>query len=359
MSTWLVTGGAGFIGSNFVRAALESTAARIVVLDKLTYAGRLQNLASIAQNPRYSFVEADIADRAAVSAAFREHRPTAVVNLAAESHVDRSIDGPTAFVETNIVGTFELLEASRQLLSQSGEAARRAFRFLHVSTDEVYGSLGPTGAFEETTPYQPNSVYSASKASADHLVRAYQQTFGVPSIITNCSNNFGPYQLPEKLIPLMILNAIEGKPLPIYGDGGNIRDWLYVEDHCEGILQVLERGRPGEKYNIGGGNERTNLEIVDALCEELEAALPASTNSALKSAGIARYADLKQFVSDRPGHDRRYAINADTIRRELGWRANVGFDAGIRATVHWYLDNREWCDSVEAEGSQRERRGTL
>ena len=359
MSTWLVTGGAGFIGSNFVRAALESTVARIVVVDKLTYAGRLQSLASIAQNPRYSFVKADIADRAAVSAIFREYRPTAVVNLAAESHVDRSIDGPTAFVQTNIVGTFELLEASRQLLSQSDEATRRAFRFLHISTDEVYGSLGPTGAFEETTPYQPNSVYSASKASADHLVRAYQQTFGVPSIVTNCSNNFGAYQLPEKLIPLMILNAVEGKPLPIYGDGGNIRDWLYVEDHCEGILQVLEHGQPGERYNIGGGNERTNLEIVDALCEELEATLPAVSNPALKSAGIARYSDLKQFVSDRPGHDRRYAINAEKIRRELGWQAKVGFDAGIRATVRWYLDNREWCESVEAEGSQRERRGTL
>jgi dTDP-glucose 4,6-dehydratase len=359
VSTWLVTGGAGFIGSNFVRAALESTAARIVVLDNLTYAGRLQNLAQVEQNARYSFVKADIADRAAMSAVFREYQPTAVVNLAAESHVDRSIDGPTAFVETNIVGTFELLEASRQLLSQAGKAARHAFRFLHISTDEVYGSLGPTGAFEETTPYQPNSVYSASKASADHLVRAYQQTFGVPSIVTNCSNNFGPYQLPEKLIPLMILNAIEGKPLPIYGDGGNIRDWLYVEDHCEGLLQVLERGRPGEKYNIGGGNERTNLEIVDALCEELEAALPASSNPALTSTGIARYADLKQFVSDRPGHDRRYAINAEKIRSELGWQAKVGFDAGVRATVRWYLDNREWCESVEAEGSQRERRGAL
>ena len=359
MSTWLVTGGAGFIGSNFVRAALESTAVRIVVLDKLTYAGRLQNLASIAKDPRYAFIEADIADRAAVSEVFQEYQPTAVVNFAAESHVDRSIDGPTAFVQTNIVGTFELLEASRQLLSRSDEAARRAFRFLHISTDEVYGSLGPTGAFEETTPYQPNSVYSASKASADHLVRAYQQTFGVPSIVTNCSNNFGAYQLPEKLIPLMILNAVEGKPLPIYGDGGNIRDWLYVEDHCEGILQVLEHGQPGERYNIGGGNERTNLEIVDALCEELEATLPAASNPALKSAGIARYADLKQFVSDRPGHDRRYAINAAKIRRELGWQAKVGFDAGIRATVRWYLDNREWCESVEAEGSQRARRGTL
>ncbi len=357
MSIWLVTGGAGFIGSNFVRAALASTTARIVVLDKLTYAGRLQNLASIAEDPRYSFVRADIANRAEVAAVFREYQPTAIVNLAAESHVDRSIDGPSAFVTTNIVGTFELLEASRELLSQSNEAARRAFRFLHVSTDEVYGSLGPTGAFEETTPYQPNSVYSASKASADHLVRAYHQTFGIPSLITNCSNNFGPYQLPEKLIPLMILNAIEGKPLPIYGDGGNIRDWLYVGDHCEGILQVLERGRPGEKYNIGGGNERTNLEIVDALCEELEAALPAATNPALKSAGVARYADLKQFVSDRPGHDRRYAINAEKIQRELGWRAKTGFEAGIRETVRWYLDNRDWCKAVEADGSQRKRRG--
>jgi dTDP-glucose 4,6-dehydratase len=359
VSTWLVTGGAGFIGSNFVRTALESTAARIVVLDNLTYAGKLENLAPIEQNPRYSFVKADIADRTAVSAIFREYQPTAVVNLAAESHVDRSIDGPTAFVQTNIVGTFELLEASRRLLGMLDDAARRAFRFLHISTDEVYGSLGPTGAFEETTPYQPNSVYSASKASADHLVRAYQETFSVPALVTNCSNNFGPYQLPEKLIPLMILNAIEGKPLPIYGDGGNIRDWLYVEDHCEGILQVLERGQPGEKYNIGGGNERTNLEIVDALCAELETALPAASNPALKSAGIARYEDLKQFVSDRPGHDRRYAINADKIHRELGWRAKVGFDAGMRATIRWYLDNREWCESVEAEGSQRARRGTL
>ena len=359
MTTWLVTGGAGFIGSNFVRATLESTAARVVVLDKLTYAGRLQNLEPIARNSRYSFVRADIADRAAVAATFREYQPTAVVNFAAESHVDRSIDGPTAFVTTNIVGTFELLEAARQLYLQSDEAARRAFRFLHVSTDEVYGSLDSTGAFEETTPYQPNSVYSASKASADHLVRAYHQTFGLPCLITNCSNNFGPHQLPEKLMPLVILNALEGKPLPIYGDGGHIRDWLYVADHCDGILQVLERGRPGEKYNIGAGNERTNLEIVDAICEELEARLPAASNPALRSAGIARYADLKQFVSDRPGHDRRYAINAEKIRRELGWRAKVDFDAGIRATVRWYLDNRDWCESVEADGSQRERRGTL
>jgi len=359
VNSWLITGGAGFIGSNFVRAALESTEARVVVLDKLTYAGRLENLESVAKHPRYAFVQADIADRAALAAVFREYRPTVVVNLAAESHVDRSIDDPTAFVETNIVGTYELLEASRRQLSQSDAAAQRAFRFLHVSTDEVYGSLGPTGAFEETTPYQPNSVYSASKASADHLVRAYHRTFGLPAIVTNCSNNFGPYQLPEKLIPLMILNAVEGKPLPLYGDGGHIRDWLYVADHCEGILRVLEGGRPGEKYNIGGGNERSNLQIVDALCEELERVRPASANPALKRAGTARYADLVQFVADRPGHDRRYAIDAQKIQRELGWRAEVGFDAGLRATVRWYLEHRDWCEAVEAQGSQRERRGTL
>jgi dTDP-glucose 4,6-dehydratase len=359
VNTWLVTGGAGFIGSNFVRTALEATPARIIVVDKLTYAGRLQNLADVAVNPRYGFVRADIADRAAVSAIFRDYQPTAVINFAAESHVDRSIDGPTAFVTTNIVGCFELLEAARQMLAQSSEEVGRAFRFLHVSTDEVYGSLGPTGTFDETTPYQPNSVYSASKASADHLVRAYQQTFGLPCLITNCSNNFGPYQLPEKLMPLVILNAIEGKPLPLYGDGGNIRDWLYVADHCDGILRVLERGQPGEKYNIGAGNERTNLEVVDALCAELEIALPAARNRALARVGIQHYADLKQFVSDRPGHDRRYAIDSAKIQRELGWRAKVSFEAGIRATVRWYLDHRDWCEAVEVEGSQRVRRGTL
>ncbi len=357
MSTWLVTGGAGFIGSNFVRAALASLAARVVVVDKLTYAGRLENLASVAGDPRYAFIRADIADRAAISAIFEEHRPTAVVNFAAESHVDRSIDGPKAFIETNIVGTFELLEASRQLLSQIGEQGRREFRFVHISTDEVYGTLGPGGAFEETSPYRPNSVYSASKASADHLVRAYHHTFGVPAIVTHSSNNFGPHQLPEKLIPLMILNAIEGKALPIYGDGENIRDWLYVEDQCDAILQVLARGKPGENYNIGAGNERSNLQVVDALCAELEHAWPASRNHALKRAGVTRYAELKQFVSDRPGHDRRYAINAQKIQRELGWRPKVGFETGLRATVRWYLDNREWCASVESAGSQRERRG--
>jgi dTDP-glucose 4,6-dehydratase len=357
VDTWLITGGAGFIGCNFVRLAIESTDARIVVVDKLTYAGNLQNLESVARDPRYTFIQADIADREAMRSLFKEHQPTAVVNFAAESHVDRSIDGPADFIQTNIVGTFELLEASRQLLAQGEKNQRDAFRFLHVSTDEVYGSLGASGEFEETTPYEPNSVYSASKASADHLVRAYQETFDLPGIITNCSNNYGPNQFPEKLIPLMILNAIEGKPLPIYGDGGNIRDWLYVQDHCEGILLALQRGRPGEKYNIGGRNERTNLQIVDRLCEEIEAALPAADNPVLKRAGIENYKDLKQYVTDRPGHDRRYAINAEKIRNELGWQDRFGFDAGIRATVGWYLDNHDWCAAVQSGSYQRERLG--
>jgi len=356
--TWIVTGGAGFIGSNFVKLALEQSDARIVVLDKLTYAGNLLSLADVADHPRYDFVRADIADRAAVREIFERHQPSAVINFAAESHVDRSIDGPAAFVQTNIVGAFELLEASRQLLASLDGPAREGFRFLHVSTDEVYGSLGPTGLFEETTPYEPNSVYSASKASADHLVRAYHETFGVPCLLTNCSNNYGPNQFPEKLIPLMILNAIEGKPLPIYGDGGNVRDWLHVRDHCAGILLTLQRGRPGQKYNIGGRNERTNLQLIDALCDCLEAALPAADNPALGRAGVAQYRDLKQFVTDRPGHDRRYAINADKIRNELGWRPHYDLDAGLAATVQWYLDNRDWCEAVQSGNYRRERLGT-
>src|SRR5262245_27078064 len=271
----LVTGGAGFIGSNFVRLALARSAADVVVLDKLTYAGNLASLADVEANPRFTFVRADIADRGAVEAVLRAHRPGAIVNFAAETHVARSIDGPRSFVETNIVGTFELLEAARHYANDLDPAARAAFRFLHVSTDEVYGSLGPSGAFSESTAYAPNSPYAASKAAADHLVRAYHETYRLPVLVTNCSNNYGPYQYPEKLIPLMIRNALEGRPLPIYGDGGNVRDWLYVEDHCTGILAVLERGRPGEKYNIGGGNEHTNLEVVDRLCAALEEAVPA------------------------------------------------------------------------------------
>jgi dTDP-glucose 4,6-dehydratase len=354
VNAWIVTGGAGFIGSNFVRLALAQTDTPIVVVDKLTYAGNLLSLADVTDHPRFHFVEADIADRAAVEQIIREHNPAAILNFAAETHVDRSIDGPAAFIQTNVVGTFELLEASRHYLARIPHTARQRFRFLHVSTDEVYGSLGPKGAFTESTPYEPNSPYSASKAGADHIVRAYGSTYGLPALITNCSNNYGPYQFPEKLIPLMILNAIEGKALPIYGDGGNVRDWLFVEDHCEGILQVLRRGRPGEKYNLGGDSERTNLEIVDGLCALLEELLPVEQNPRLAERGVGSYASLKTFVEDRPGHDRRYAIDASKIRAELGWRPAHDFEAGLRRTVQWYLDHRDWCETV---GHHRERLG--
>jgi dTDP-glucose 4,6-dehydratase len=357
MDVFLVTGGAGFIGSNFVRLALERTTARVVVLDKLTYAGNLASLRDVASHPRFAFVRGDIADRATVAAVFREHQPTHVINFAAESHVDRSIDGPRAFVETNTMGTFELLEASRAMLAELGDAVRAGFRFLHVSTDEVYGSLGPDGSFSEGTPYAPNSPYAASKAAADHLVRAAFHTYGLPVLITNCSNNYGPYQFPEKLIPLTLLNAVEGKDLPIYGDGLNVRDWLYVEDHCAGILLVLERGRLGEKYNIGGRNERTNLEIVDGLCAVLEDLLPARANPALAARGAASYTALKRFVPDRPGHDRRYAIDAGKIRAELGWEPAHDFPQGLRRTVEWYLNNRDWCAEVQAGKHARERLG--
>ncbi|MEA2558696.1 MAG: dTDP-glucose 4,6-dehydratase [Acidobacteriota bacterium] len=342
METLLVTGGAGFIGCNFVRLALAETRARIVILDKLTYAGSLENLADVLGDPRLTFVQGDIADRVEVRRVFAEHRPDAVVNFAAESHVDRSIEDASAFIETNIVGAFELLEAARRNVTDS-------FRFLHVSTDEVYGSLGPTGAFSETTPYAPNSPYAASKASADHLVRAYHETYGLPALITNCSNNYGPYQFPEKLIPLMILNALDGKNLPIYGDGGNVRDWIYVDDHCRGVLAALQKGRPGEKYNLGGRSERTNLQIVDALCEILEAERPAAHS----------YKELKTFVADRPGHDRRYAIDDEKARTELGWEPRQSFESGLRATVRWYLQNRGWCEAVQSGKYSRERLGLL
>ena len=357
MPTLLVTGGAGFIGSNFVRLALARTPARVVVLDSLTYAGNLESLADVSADPRFAFVRADITDASAVAAALAAHRPTAIVNFAAETHVDRSIDGPRAFVTTNVVGAFELLEAARRHRDGLDAAARAAFRFLHVSTDEVYGSLGPTGLFSEETPYAPNSPYAASKAGADHLVRAYHETYGLPTLLTNCSNNYGPYQYPEKLIPLMILNAAEGKALPIYGDGGNVRDWLYVDDHCEGILRVLGRGRPGARYNIGGGGERTNLEIVDRLCAALEAAWPARDNPALAGRGIGGYAALKTFVADRPGHDRRYAIDGAKIRAELGWTPAHDFESGLARTVRWYLDHREWCRAVQSGRYARERLG--
>ncbi len=353
---WIVTGGAGFIGSNFVRLALARSDAHVVVADKLTYAGHLESLADVASDPRYALSRIDIADRAAVDELIRVKRPTAILNFAAETHVDRSIDGPAAFVETNIVGAFTLLDATRAYLETADAALRERFRFLHVSTDEVYGSLGETGAFTETTPYEPNSPYSASKASADHLVRAYHATYALPALITNCSNNYGPFQFPEKLLPLMILNASEGKKLPIYGDGGNVRDWLYVEDHCAGILAVLQRGRLGEKYNIGGASELANLQVVDALCAELEKALPAASNPAL--AGVdGGYLGLKTFVADRPGHDRRYAIDASKIHAELGWKPAHDFESGLAATVSWYLANRPWCDSVQAGSYERERLG--
>ncbi len=343
----LITGGAGFIGSNLVHYALAHTGDRIVVVDKLTYAGSLLNLERALTDSRLTFIEADIADSKAMSEVFAKHRPSAVLNLAAETHVDRSIDGPKAFIDTNIVGTFVLLETARAFVATLDARDRGAFRFLHVSTDEVYGSLGPAGLFSEETPYAPNSPYAASKASADHLVRAYFHTYGLPALITSCSNNYGPYQFPEKLIPLMILNAIDGQPLPIYGDGGNVRDWLHVEDHCAGILLALCKGRLGEKYNIGGGNERTNLEIVDRICDALDELAPAAVSRRT----------LKTFVPDRPGHDRRYAIDAGKIRRELGWQPRHSFESGLRETVRWYLDHRDWCEQVQQGKYARQRLG--
>jgi dTDP-glucose 4,6-dehydratase len=343
MQTIIITGGAGFIGANFVRHALAQTDARLVIVDKLTYAGNLANLEEVIRDPRTYFIHADIRDRDAMVSIFREHRPDALVNFAAESHVDRSIDDPSPFIHTNIVGVFVLLEVTRQYLATSRWDRKREFRFLHVSTDEVYGTLGETGSFSEETPYAPNSPYAASKASADHLVRAYHETYGLSTIITNCSNNYGPYQFPEKLIPLMLLNALDGRPLPIYGDGGNVRDWLFVEDHCAGILLALQNGRPGEKYNIGGENERTNLQIVDRICEELQRILPADENPDLKGSNLKSYFELKTFVPDRPGHDRRYAIDAGKIREELGWRPRHDFESGLARTVRWYFENRGWC----------------
>ena len=357
METMLVTGGAGFIGSNFIRYVLRETDARVVNIDKLTYAGNLDSLDGLPDDGRHEFVQADIADGDAMRAAFAKWKPTSVVNFAAESHVDRSIDDPGSFVRTNVTGAFELLEAARRYLSEEGASVKDTFRFLHVSTDEVYGTLGEDGLFSEETPYAPNSPYSASKAAADHFVRAYNETFDLPAVVTNCSNNYGPYQFPEKLIPLMILNARDGKKLPIYGDGGNIRDWLYVEDHCSGILLALRKGELGEKYNIGGENERTNLQVVDKICELLDEYLPAAQNPQLAGAGLGSYKDLKTFVKDRPGHDRRYAIDASKIRRDLGWQPKLGFDQGMAQTVRWYLDNMQWCENIQTGNYRRERLG--
>ncbi|MBU0498487.1 MAG: dTDP-glucose 4,6-dehydratase [Gammaproteobacteria bacterium] len=347
MKVWLVTGGSGFIGSNFVGQALAGGGVKVINLDLLTYAGNPENLSGLEGHPDYRFVQGDIGDRALVARLLHEHRPDALINFAAESHVDRSIDGPAAFIATNIGGTYNLLESALAYWRGLTAPAREGFRFLHVSTDEVYGSLGATGLFTETTPYAPNSPYSASKAASDHLVRAWHHTYGLPVLTTNCSNNYGPYQYPEKLIPLMIMNAIAGKPLPIYGDGLNIRDWLYVEDHCRAIQTVLARGRPGEVYNVGGHNELTNLEIVDTLCDLLDELVPDSPHQPHRS--------LKNFVKDRPGHDRRYAIDAGKIQRELGWAPQETFQTGIRKTVAWYLDHQTWCRRV-MDGSYRGER---
>jgi dTDP-glucose 4,6-dehydratase len=344
--TIVVAGGAGFIGCNFVRAVLARTAWHVVVLDKLTYAGNLLNLADVAARPRYAFVRGDIGDPRVVRPLLESCRPFAIVNFAAESHVDRSIDGPRSFLETNVVGTFELLDAARSFWVRLKGAEREAFRFLHVSTDEVYGSLGATGHFTEDTAYSPNSPYAASKAASDHFVHAYHQTYGMPTVVTNCSNNYGPFQFPEKLIPLTVLKALSGKPLPIYGDGCNVRDWLYVEDHCTALLTVLQHGRVGVKYNIGGRSERTNLQVVAEVCAALDHVLPPQHNPALTRSGIANYFDLRTFVRDRPGHDRRYAIDSSLVERELGWTAQVGFREGIRNTVEWYVRNSEWCHAV-------------
>ncbi len=339
MDQLLVTGGAGFIGSNFARLALGE-GARVVVLDKLTYAGHLESLEDLEGHPGFVFVRGDIADAEDVERVFRQHGPFSVVNFAAESHVDRSIDNPSAFIETNVHGTFLLLEAFKR---------HGGGRFLHVSTDEVFGSLGPEGAFTETTPYDPSSPYSASKAAADHLARAYFHTYGLDIVVTNCSNNYGPFQLPEKLIPLMILNAVEGRDLPIYGDGTNVRDWLHVEDHCRGILAALHRGVPGESYNLGGENERNNLEVVEAICNAVETLHPAASNTALERRGMTSYVELRQFVKDRPGHDQRYAIDPSKAKRELDWSPQIGFEAGLEQTVRWYLDNASWCESVQTD----------
>jgi len=345
--TWLVTGGAGFIGGNFVLRQMRRDDIQIVNLDALTYAGNLDTLDSIEDHPGHVFVLGDIGDRALVDYLLSRYEPDAIVNFAAESHVDRSIDSPEAFVQTNVLGTFQLLEAARHYWRALPKERADAFRFLHVSTDEVYGSLGETGKFTETTRYQPNSPYSASKAGSDHLVRAYFHTYGMPVLTTNCSNNYGPYQFPEKLIPLIIHNAVNGKPLPVYGKGANIRDWLYVEDHCRAIETVLAKGVPGEVYNVGGNNEKTNLEVVHTLCDLLDELLP--------DAAHRPHRNLIVYVADRPGHDLRYAIDASKISQDLGWTPTETFESGLRKTVQWYLANQAWTERV-MDGSYRGER---
>jgi len=345
----LVTGGEGFIGSAAVRQLIRETDAVVINVDKLTYAGNLDSLAEAAESPRHDFERVDVVDAPEVVRLFEQYRPTAVIHLAAESHVDRSIDGPGEFIRTNVVGTFTLLDAATAYWNSAGDELRRDFRFLHVSTDEVFGSLGPKGYFTEETPYRPNSPYSASKAASDHLVRAWHHTYGLPTVLTNCSNNYGPYQFPEKLIPLFLFNAVAGKPLPVYGAGDNVRDWLYVEDHARALREVLAEGQPGQTYNIGGHNEKTNLEVIHALCGLMDELRPESPH--------VPHASLIAFVRDRPGHDRRYAIDAGKVGRELGWRPREDFESGLRRTVGWYLENSGWCDRVRTGAYQGQRLG--
>ncbi len=347
----LITGGAGFIGSNFVHQWIaKEPDSDLVNVDALTYAGNRISLAGIEENPRYTFLHANIADGGSMRQALKTHRPRYIINFAAESHVDRSIDGPEDFVMTNVVGTFRLLEVAKEYFGTLSEKEKKQFRFLHVSTDEVYGSLGPTGKFTETTPYSPNSPYSASKASSDHFVHAYHHTFGLPTLITNCSNNYGPYQFPEKLIPLVIANAVEGKPLPVYGDGMQVRDWLYVEDHCRAIRTVLHKGTIGETYNIGGNAEMPNIEIVRLICDLVEKHRPDIGHKPVRS--------LITHVQDRPGHDRRYAIDTTKIETELGWKPIESFESGMNKTLQWYLNNQDWVRAVSQGKYQRERLGT-
>jgi len=351
--TILITGGAGFIGSAVIRHLMESTDYTVVNVDKLTYAGNLESLPGVSDNARYHFEQVDICDASELKRVFATYQPDVVMHLAAESHVDRSIDGPSAFIQTNIVGTFTLLESAREYWDALPEGGKNSFRFHHISTDEVYGDLhGSTDLFTEQTAYDPSSPYSASKASSDHLVRAWHRTYGLPVVVTNCSNNYGPYHFPEKLIPLMILNALEGKPLPVYGDGQQVRDWLYVEDHARALLHVATRGRVGQTYNIGGHNEKTNLEVVHTICDLLEELAPEKKKSG------SRYRDLIAFVQDRPGHDLRYAIDASKLDKELGWKPKETFETGMRKTVQWYLNNQTWCQHVQDGSYQRERLGS-
>ena len=350
---YLVTGGAGFIGSAVIRHLIQYTSHHVVNLDKLTYAGNLDSLAEVSNDSRYIFEQVDICDQVALERVFSEHQPDAVMHLAAESHVDRSIDGPAAFIQTNIVGTSTLLEVARAYWQALNTERKVNFRFHHISTDEVYGDLeGPEGLFTEQTPYAPSSPYSASKASSDHLVRAWHRTYGFPVVLTNCSNNYGPYHFPEKLIPLVILNALEGKALPVYGKGEQVRDWLFVEDHARALYTVVSEGEIGETYNVGGHNEKKNIEVVQTICDLLQELVPPKQNIE-----ISHYRDLITFVADRPGHDLRYAIDASKIETKLGWRPQESFESGIRKTVKWYLDNREWCQRVQDGSYQRERLG--